>query len=119
MNEQLAKQILKIFVNNPFDAFNHKQISSRLGAGSKAERQEVIRTIQELAEQKHLIADDHRGRYRNTRLSGRRASHRHRHAACRAGRGLRKHTAHRRECVPITACRDCLELRAESRPLRG
>lgn len=64
MNEQLAKQILKIFVNNPFDAFNHKQISSRLGAGSKTERQEVIRTIQELAEQKHLIADDHRGRYR-------------------------------------------------------
>ena len=36
MNENLAKQILKIFVNNPFDAFNHKQISSRIGAGSKA-----------------------------------------------------------------------------------
>ncbi len=64
MNENLAKQILKVFVNNPFDAFNHKQISSRIGAGSKAERQEVIRTIQELAEQKHLIADDHQGKYR-------------------------------------------------------
>ncbi len=64
MNEQLAKQILKIFVNNPFDAFNHKQISSRIGAGSKAERQEVIRTMQELAEQKQLVEDDHKGKYK-------------------------------------------------------
>ena len=64
MNEQLAKQILKIFANNPFDAFNHKQISSRIGAGSKAERQEVIRTLQELAEQKHLVEDDHKGKYK-------------------------------------------------------
>ena len=64
MNDNLAKQILKIFANNPFDAFNHKQISSRIGAGSKAERQEVIRTIQELAEQKHLVEDSHRGKYK-------------------------------------------------------
>ena len=64
MNEQLAKQILKVFANNPFDAFNHKQISSRIGAGSKAERQEVIRTIQQLAEDKHLVEDDHRGKYK-------------------------------------------------------
>ena len=34
MNENLAKQILKIFANNPFDAYNHKQVSSRIGAGS-------------------------------------------------------------------------------------
>ena len=64
MNEQLAKQILKIFASNPFDAFNHKQISSRIGAGSKAERQEVIRTIQELAEEKHLVEDSHKGKYK-------------------------------------------------------
>ncbi len=64
MNEQLAKQILKIFANNPFDAFNHKQIASRIGAGSKAERQEVIRTIQELAEEKHLVEDSHKGKYK-------------------------------------------------------
>ncbi len=64
MNEQLAKQILKIFANNPFDAFNHKQISSRIGAGSKADRQEVIRTMQELAEQKQLVEDDHKGKYK-------------------------------------------------------
>ena len=64
MNNQLAKQILKIFANNPFDAFNHKQISSRIGAGSKAERQEVIRTMQELAEQRHLVEDSHKGKYK-------------------------------------------------------
>ena len=64
MNEQLAKTILKVFANNPFDAFNHKQIASRIGAGSKAERQEVIRTIQQLAREKHLIPDDHQGKYR-------------------------------------------------------
>jgi len=64
MNEQLAKQILKVFANNPFDAFNHKQIASRVGANSKAERQEVIRTMQELAEEKHLVQDDHRGKYK-------------------------------------------------------
>ena len=64
MNEQLAKQILKIFANNPFDAFNHKQIASRIGAHSKAERQEVIRTMQELAEEKHLVEDDHKGKYK-------------------------------------------------------
>ena len=64
MNEQLAKQILKVFVNNPFDAFNHKQISSRIGAGSKAERQDVIRTIQQLAEEKRLVEDDHKGKYK-------------------------------------------------------
>ena len=64
MNEELAKQILKIFANNPFDAYNHKQIASRIGANSKAERQEVIRTIQELAEQKHLVEDSHKGKYK-------------------------------------------------------
>ena len=64
MNEQLAKTILKIFVNNPFDAFNHKQISSRLGISTKRDRQEVIRTMQELAEQKQLVEDDHKGKYK-------------------------------------------------------
>ena len=64
MNEQLAKTILKIFVNNPFDAFNHKQISSRLGINTKRDRQEVIRTMQELAEQKQLVEDDHKGKYK-------------------------------------------------------
>ncbi|MBO7101234.1 MAG: ribonuclease R [Bacteroidales bacterium] len=64
MNEELAKQILKVFANNPFDAFNHKQIASRIGANSKAERQEVIRTMQQLAQEKHLVEDDHKGKYK-------------------------------------------------------
>lgn len=64
MNEQLAKTILKVFANNPFDAFNHKQISSRIGANTKKERQEVIRAMQELAEQKQLVEDDHKGKYK-------------------------------------------------------
>ena len=64
MNEQLKQQILKIFANNPFDAFNHKQVSSRVGANSKAERQEVIRTVQQLAEDKLLVEDDHKGKYK-------------------------------------------------------
>ncbi len=64
MNENLAKQILKIFANNPFDAYNHKQIASRIGANSKAERQEVIRTMQALAEDKHLVEDDHKGKFK-------------------------------------------------------
>ncbi|MBR1784734.1 MAG: ribonuclease R [Bacteroidales bacterium] len=61
---QLEKQILKIFANNPFDAFNHKQISTRIGAGSKAARQAVIRAMQHMAEEGTLVEDDHRGKYR-------------------------------------------------------
>ena len=64
MNENLAKTILKVFANNPFDAFNHKQISSRLGIATKRDRQEVIRAIQQLAEDKKLVEDDHQGKYR-------------------------------------------------------
>ena len=64
MNQTFAKQILKIFANNPFDAFNHKQIASRIGAHDKASRQLVLSTMQELAEERILIADDHLGKYR-------------------------------------------------------
>ena len=60
----MKSQILKIFAANPFDAFNHKQISSRLGATTKAARQEVIRTIQQLAQEKYLVEDDHKGKYK-------------------------------------------------------
>ena len=63
-NENLKDSILKIFAKNPFDAFNHKQIAARLGIGSKAERQEVIRTLRQLAEEGMLLDDDHRGRLR-------------------------------------------------------
>ena len=65
MNEIYAKQILKIFANNPFDSFNHKQIASRVGAHDKGTRQLVLATIQELAEAKILVEDENaRGKYK-------------------------------------------------------
>ena len=65
MNDIYAKQILKIFANNPFEAFNHKQVSSRVGAHDKGSRQLVAATIQELAEAKILVEDENaRGKYK-------------------------------------------------------
>lgn len=65
MNEIYAKQILTIFANNPFDSFNHKQISSRVGAHDKGGRQLVLETMQELAESKILVEDENaRGKYK-------------------------------------------------------
>ena len=65
MNDIYAKQILKIFANNPFDSFNHKQISSRIGAHDKGTRQLILATIQELAESKIIVEDDNaRGKYK-------------------------------------------------------
>ena len=65
MNEIYAKQILKIFANNPFDSFNHKQIESRIGAHDKGTRQLVMATILELAESRILVEDENaRGKYK-------------------------------------------------------
>ena len=65
MNDIYAKQILKIFANNPFDSFNHKQVESRIGVHDKGSRQLVMATILELAEAKILIEDENaRGKYK-------------------------------------------------------
>ena len=65
MNEQLTQTILKLFAKSPFESFNHKQISARLGATTKKARQEVIRSMQQLMEDHLIIEDeDHLGRYR-------------------------------------------------------
>ena len=65
MNDIYAKQILKIFANNPFESFNHKQIASRIGAHDKGSRQLVLATMQELAESKILVEDkEARGKYK-------------------------------------------------------
>lgn len=65
MNEIYAKQILKIFANNPFDSFNHKQIGSKIGAHDKGTRQLVLATILELAESKILVEDENaRGKFK-------------------------------------------------------
>ena len=65
MNDIYAKQILKVFANNPFDSFNHKQVSSKVGAHDKGTRQLVLATMQELAEAKILVEDENaRGKYK-------------------------------------------------------
>ena len=65
MNESYAKQILKIFANNPFDSFNHKQISSRIGAHDKGARQLVLTTMLEMAEAKILVEQEGaKGKYK-------------------------------------------------------
>jgi ribonuclease R len=62
-NDYIATQILKIFANAPFTAFNYKQISSKVGAYDKAARQLVQMTILEMAENKILV-EEGRGKYK-------------------------------------------------------
>ncbi|MBQ7280722.1 MAG: ribonuclease R [Bacteroidales bacterium] len=62
--DNINTQILKLFAKSPFDAFNAKQIASRIGARDKAARQMVLATMQQMAEDGILIDDDQRGRYK-------------------------------------------------------
>ena len=62
--DNYTKTIVKIFAANPFDSFNHKQIASRMEAHDKASRQKILSTILELAENKILVEDDHKGKYK-------------------------------------------------------
>ena len=62
-NEKISTQILKVFANSPFTAFNHKQISSKIGAYDKGTRQLVQMTILEMAEEKILV-EESRGKYK-------------------------------------------------------
>ena len=61
--ENINTQILKIFANQPFTAFNHKQMSSKVGAFDKASRQLVQATMQQMAEDKILV-EEGRGKYK-------------------------------------------------------
>ena len=61
--DNITKLILKIFANNPFDAFNYKQVASRVGAHDKASRELVRATLQELAEGRILV-DEGYGKYK-------------------------------------------------------
>lgn len=63
MNDKIATQILKVFANNPFTAFNHKQVSSRVGAYDKGTRQLVQVTILEMAES-GILVEEGRGKYK-------------------------------------------------------
>ena len=62
-NDKFATQILKIFANAPFTAYNYKQIASKVGAYDKAARQLVQMTIYEMAESKILV-EEGRGKYK-------------------------------------------------------
>ena len=62
-NDKIATQILKIFANAPFTAFNYKQISSKVGAYDKSARQLVQATVYEMAEAKILV-EEGRGKYK-------------------------------------------------------
>ena len=63
MNQKLAEQIIKIFANNPFDAFNPKQIASRVGARDKASRIQVDETIYLLTND-DILVEEGRGKYK-------------------------------------------------------
>ena len=59
----LKKTILKIYANNPFDAYNHKQVAARVGVHDKQTRQQVITILQEFAVDKILV-DEGYGKYK-------------------------------------------------------
>ncbi len=61
--EKIATQILRIFANSPFTAFNYKQVSSKVGAYDKGTRQLVHSIILEMAESKILV-EEGRGKYK-------------------------------------------------------
>lgn len=63
ITNKFASQILKVFANSPFTAFNHKQVSSRVGAYDKGTRQLVQLTILEMAEEGALV-EEGRGKYK-------------------------------------------------------
>ncbi len=62
-SDKLTTQILKVFANSPFTAFNYKQIASKVGGYDKAQRQLVQATILEMAESKILV-EEGRGKYK-------------------------------------------------------
>ena len=55
--------LLKIFAKSPFEALNHKQVASRMGAFDKGSRKMVADTVLSLAEEKILI-EEKRGKYK-------------------------------------------------------
>ena len=62
--DNLNTQILKIFAKSPFEAFNPKQIASRIGARDKAARQLVLNTMLQMAEDDILTDEEQKGRYK-------------------------------------------------------
>lgn len=61
--EELRRDVLKIFQNNPTKPFNYKQIASRLGAAGGFDRNQLIQLLDHLASQEKIRQTD-RGKYR-------------------------------------------------------
>jgi len=59
----MKSQLLRFFAKHPFDAFNQKQITARMGIGDKAGRQQIASLILDLAEQ-NVLLEQKRGKYK-------------------------------------------------------
>lgn len=61
-NNTIEKRILKEFANNPFSAFNYKQVAKRMGIKDTAGKMQVLNLILSFFEQKILI-ESKRGKF--------------------------------------------------------
>ncbi|MCL2413189.1 MAG: ribonuclease R [Bacteroidales bacterium] len=59
----MKSQLLRFFAKHPFDAFNQKQITARMGIGDKAGREQIASLILDLAEQ-NVLLEQKRGKYK-------------------------------------------------------
>ena len=61
-NHTIEKSVLKEFANNPFSAFNYKQVAKRLGIKDTAGKMQVLNVILSQFEKKILI-ESKRGKF--------------------------------------------------------
>ncbi len=62
-NNTFVTSVLRIFSNDPFSAFNYKQVSARLGINDKASKELVINVIHKLVKT-DALKEDSRGKYK-------------------------------------------------------
>lgn len=61
-NNTIEKNLLKEFANNPFSAFNYKQMAKRMGIKDTAGKMQILNLILSLFEQK-IILESKRGKF--------------------------------------------------------
>ncbi len=62
-NNTFVTKTLRIFANDPFSAFNYKQVSARMGVSDKASKELVISVIHKLVKSGAII-EQSRGKYK-------------------------------------------------------
>jgi ribonuclease R len=62
-NNTFVTSVLRIFSNDPFSAFNYKQVSARMGINDKASKELVIHVIHKLVKT-DAIKEESRGKYK-------------------------------------------------------